>query len=176
MKYVFTLLLLIASPLWAELGTGNQSAGAQGTLYVLVDQTATIYINGVDVKLSKEDGTAPVELNAGDRLVVKISSTHYYRHLALLFVSDSKQTMISFRTAYFKMLPDPQMTDFTEAQFNDFPKAAIPIDRLLKPEYVAKIMKKPFPFRNNSEFFWGDRQDCTVGALISADMFSSMAP
>jgi len=174
MKYILTLLLLVtATPLRAQL---NTSAGAQGTLYVLVDQTATIYINGADVNLSKEDGTAQVALHPGNRLVVKISSTHYYRHLALLFVSADKQSMISFRTAYFKLLPDPQLTDFTEAQFNDFPKGVTPIDRLMKQEYVAKIEKKPFPFRNTSQFFWGDRQECAVGALITDNMFSSMAP
>ncbi len=92
----------------------------------MVDQTAALYLNGQNVELPKKgDATAHITLADGDRLVVKISSTHYYRHLALLFVSDGQtadgsRTEISFRTAYFKLMPDPGVSDFTAAHFEDY--------------------------------------------------------
>jgi hypothetical protein len=95
--------------------------------------------------------------------------------VALLFVSDDKGTEISFRVANFKLLPDPQTTDFTAEQFNDLPNGVKPIDELVKPEYVTR-MKAAFPVKNDSEFFWGDQKDCAVGCLISSDMFSPVPP
>jgi hypothetical protein len=177
------LLLLTAAPLWGQLEESDKGS-VRGTLYVLVDQTATIYLNGKNVQLSKKkgDATAQVVLEPGDRLVLKISSTHDYRHLALLFVADGQnadgsRTEISFRTAYFKLIPDPDLTDFTEDQFKGYSKGATPLDRLIKRDQLAHIEKTHmFPFKNISEFFWGDRLDCTVGTIITADMFSPVTP
>jgi hypothetical protein len=172
-KSVF-LLVMMAMPLWAQLDESDKKP-VPGTLYVQVDQTAEVYVNGTNIKLSKEH-TAPVTFQPGDRLVVQISSTHSYRHLALLFVSTDKQTMISFRTIYFKILPDPEATDFTKAQFSGFPNGAISIDRLMSSNELRKTKKKSaFLYKNDSEFFWGDRQKCAVGTLITSDMFSPMS-
>ena len=172
MKHFFALLfLMIATPLWAQLNDSTAPTGpVHGTLYVEVDQTAKIYINGAEVKLSKTK-TADVTLGPGDRLVAKIASGHYYRHFGVLFVSDNKATEISFHVSQFKLMPDPDKTDFTADEFNAFPKGVYPIDELMKAKYVAK---NGFPVKNDSEFFWGDEnmKACTVGALITADMFS----
>ncbi len=173
MKHLLLLLLVMATPLWAQTPGDSTIGPTHGTLYVSVDQKATFYLNGTELKLGK-DKTVAVTLAPGDRLVAKASSTHYYRHLAMLFVSDDKQTEISFRTAHIKLLPDPQATDFTADQFNDFPKSVEPIDRLVKPDYITR-MKAAFPVKNDSQFFWGDQMDCTMGCLLTADMFKPVS-
>lgn len=179
MKLLPALLFLAATvlPLSAQTdGMDATSGPMHGTLYINVDQVGTIYLNGTKIAVAKGQHNTAIALSPGDRLVVKTTSGHAYRHLGMLFVSDDKTTEISFRVAHFKLLPDPETTDFTADQFNDFPKKVIPYNELpgTGPQKDSSSGKTAFPVKNDSEFFWGDAkaQDCAVGALITADMFT----
>jgi len=173
MKYALAclLLLLTAMPLAAQ---SEPNEPVQGSLYVLVDHSATLFINGVEVKIPKSKAAPkaiPVTLQPGDHIVVKLSSTHSKGEgsCMLLFVSSTRQTMISFRAVSFKILPDPEMTDFTPEQFAGFEHQAVPRHDLENKQTL-------FPYKNNCEGFWGDRDECAIGTLITRDMFSPILP
>ncbi len=81
--------------------------------------------------------------------------------------------------AHFKLLPDPETTDFTAAAFADFPKKVVLFDEIVNKDQQNIVEKKSsFPVKNVSQFFWGDAklQTCTVGALITPDMFMPVTP
>jgi hypothetical protein len=173
LAFVFLLLLTLA-PALAQSDPHDKEWSASGSLYVLVDSSATIYINGAKVKIPKSKAAPkaiPVTFHSGDRLVAQLSSVHSKGngYFMLLFVSAQKNAMISFRAVSFKILPDPLATDFTEGQFSGFLHEAV-------PRFHLEEKQSLFPYKNNCEGFWGDRDQCAVGALISADMSSPMSP
>jgi len=170
MKYALAVLLILTSvPLAAQSDPNDK-----GSLYVMVNHSATLFINGVKVKIPKSKAAPeaiPVTLHAGDRIVAELSNTHSKGdgYFMLLFVSSAKQTMISFRSIFFKILPDQEMTDFAVEQFGSFAHQAVPRSNLEDKQAL-------FPYKNNCEGFWGDRDQCALGTVITGDMFSPLLP
>jgi hypothetical protein len=167
MKYVLALLLLMGMP-----GRTLADSGDKGSLYVLVDHSAVLFINGISIKIPKSRAAPkaiPVLLHAGDRIVAKLSSTESKGdgYFMLLYVSPDKKAMISFRAVSFKILPDLETTDFPANQFGSFQEGAI-------ARFDSDKMQRLFPYKNICQGFWGDRAESTVGTVITDDMFSPM--
>jgi hypothetical protein len=170
MKYAFPLLLLMAvMPLWAQ----PDSAGT-GSLYVQVDHSATVYLNGEKLKIPKSKAAPKpiaVTIKPGDHIVAKLSSVEskYDGYFMLLYVAADKQTQISFRAVDFKILPDASMTDFTAEQFSDSLHQAV-----LRPDEEDK--RKLFPYKSECNGFWGDRPECAIGAVVTSDLILPLQP
>lgn len=166
MKYALAfVLLLLGTPLEAQ-----PSDQPSGTLYVRVDSSATIFINGEKLKTTKygyED--LPVTLKPNDHIVAQLSNSKGDGSFALLYVALDRNSQIGFRAVAFKILPDATMTDFESDQFTSFAHQAV------KRPGEEKTQAR-FPYKNNCEGCWGDRDECAIGTVITEDMFSPMQP
>ncbi len=138
----------------------------KGTFHMEVDDVCVLYVNGIKVH---KGGSVPsksdeVSLNPGDRVVAQLKSVGGPRYFKLLFVTSDKRQMINFKNSTFKILPDAEVNDFTPAQYSGYTRFA----RELKGE------RNPFPFKNKSEYLWGESDISTLGSIISREMFAPL--
>jgi hypothetical protein len=170
MKYALAfLLVLIATPLWAQTDSDDK-----GSLYVQVDHSATLYLNGVKLKIPKSKAAPKpiaVAIKPGDHIVARLSSTEskYDGYFMLLYVTADKQSQVSFHAVDFKILPDDAMTDFTADQFNGPLHQAV-----LRPGEEKK--RSLFPYKSNCNGFWGDKPECAIGGVVTSDLFLPLLP
>lgn len=135
----------------------------KGTVFCDIDDRGTIFVNGIKIHTAGMgfSRSGEVTLKPSDRLVIQLASTADPRYCKVLFVSSDKKQMINFGNTNFKILPDPDSNDFEAAAFGATNKFA----KDLKKE------KNPFPYKNQSEYVWGDLNICAIGAVITKEMF-----
>jgi hypothetical protein len=79
----------------------------------------------------------------------------------LMFVSTDLKQMVSFPATSFKILPNPNNTDFSPDD----------LDSARGARRERSKLSYPFPFKSRSELVWGDRDACTLATLLTAEMF-----
>jgi hypothetical protein len=166
MKQLFCALLLVLG-LHAQAQLAPATApGTKGKFFVSVDDEAHILINGAEFHRAplNESESAELDLKAGDRIVIKLKNTLGKGRFMLLFMSKDRKQMISFTPRSFKILPDPETKDFTPAEFANFHKEARPVQGDFAKPYLL-------PFKSSSKWVWGDVNVCTIGCLVTPDMF-----
>ncbi len=165
----FVLCLLIVHAASAQLATSAVPFPITGKFHVSVDDQADLHLNGVKFHQANiGESTSPeVTLKAGDRLLVKLWNKKGPRRFAVIFASTDRRFLISFPNETMKIVPDPELTDFTERQFGEFRRYAVQEN---KHERV-----KILPFANSSEWLWGVGAKCTLGAVIRRDMVKPLA-
>lgn len=156
----FLCVFFLASAFAAE------EKAVQGKFYVSVDDKADILVNGKVLHSAplNESESPEVELKAGDRIVVKLKNTLGKGRLMLLFMSKDRATMIAFRKIHFRILPDPEIKDFTVTDFSGFRKQARSVEGDFGKPYLL-------PFQSNADWMWGDVNVCSIGCLVSPDLF-----
>ena len=167
MRFVTTFVasLLFSLPCLAQLPSKTPPKGTIGTLYVSVDDGAKIFVNGQKVHDAgvNETRSGELELSVGQRVVVQLRDDGGVRRFMMLFVSSDRQTVISFRHRDFKVVPDIDVTDFTPADFQRWPK------------FAKEEKHKPmFPFKGYSEWVWGDLSKCIIACTITPEMIRPM--
>lgn len=168
MKFLIcALLLALGLQAQAQLSP-TSTAGLKGKFFVSVDDSADILINGASFHHAglNESESPEMELKAGDRIVVKLKNTLGKGRFMLLFMSSDRKQMVNFTTRSFKILSDPEMKDFTPADFAGFRKQA---------KDVTGDFGKPYmlPFKSSSKWVWGDVNVCSIGCLMTQDMFKA---
>ena len=140
-----------------------KDAPVKGKFYVEVDDLAVLYLNSVKIHRANlgASQTGEIDLKPGDHLVVQLQNATAPRYFKLLFVSSDKHQMINFPNTALKILPDPEAVDFAPAPFAASARYARQI----------KNNRNPFPYKNQSEYMWGEADICTLGALLTREMF-----
>ena len=166
-RIISAILLLFAACAGAQVPAPSTTYSVKGKFYVSVDDLAEIFVNGKQVHRANigESQSPELELATGDRIVVQLRNVSSPRYFMLLFVGTDKQQMISFRHTSFKLPADPESTDFLPAQFARFNKYA-------KEDKGRK--NQPFPYKNQSEWVWGEVENCSLAVLLTRDMFAPM--
>lgn len=165
------LLLVPVLDLRADGLPVNKDFSATGKFYISIDDVADIRLNGKEffvaslAKNKMPSCTSPeVALHPGDRLVVRLKNVVGQHQFLITFVSTEKQIEVPFTYRNFKSLPDTTATDFTEAEFGQMSKTA-----------KKEIKKHPKPpYGANSDWVWGDAEECTLGALVTPEMFKPL--
>jgi hypothetical protein len=149
----------------AQLPNPAPPAPIKGTFYISVDDAATIFVNGQKVYYAQigESRSPELELKEGDHIVVELRNDTDGRHFIFLFASSDGNSVISFRSHDFKIVPDIGVTDFTPEQFQKWTKYA-------KVEKQKKAQRLPVP--SASEFIWGDLDKCIIAGPITSHMIS----
>ena len=167
-RLIIAILALFSSFAAAQLPQPATTPAVKGKFYVSVDDEAHIFVNGQQVHHANigESQSPELELKPGDRIVVQLHNVSAPRYFKLLFVSADKQQMISFPHIAFKLPPDPEATDFTPAQFGGYSKYA-------KEDKGRK--NQPFPYKNRSEWVWGENEVSSLAAFLTREMFVRMS-
>jgi hypothetical protein len=136
-----------------------------GMFYASADDHATIYLNGqkvhqADYGAKKSD---ELKIKVGDAIVVQLKNDGGPRGFLLVFKSSDESTMINFRRSDFRIVPDLEVTQFTVEQFKSWQKIA-----KLSPRKELDL-----PFKNGSEWVWGEADKCILAAVVTAQMVSS---
>ncbi len=174
-------LLPDAIPGWVELSPASAVPGGpasvgpagevSGKFWVTVDDDAVLILNGVQLHhaAGAESSSPEVALKAGDRLVVRLIDVGGGHRFKIIFVSTDRRTIVNFTNRAFKIFKDPETRDFTDAEFARVTKSA-------RQERIAAQWER-LPFKNNSEWLWGDTQtNCVLGGIITKEMFKPMPP
>lgn len=166
MKYLLTSLLLLCVSATAQLATPiPKDPAVKGAFYLSIDDVARIYINGIEAHKNASLGKSKskdVALKPGDRIVVQLRNATMPRYFIMAFASTDKKLIVSFPRQSLKLLPDADATDFTEADFF----------RLSK--YPKADSRKPdgsIPFKHNSDYVWGEFDNCALACTLTAQMF-----
>ena len=159
-------LALLASALPRQAHAEPAVPGpVQGRFYLFIDDTIHLFVNGSQVLSRNEIWTSTqsevVELKPGDRIVAKLKNRGGPRGFMLLFVSADLKHMVEFKGTNFRILGKPESNDFTAAEL----ATARPAKR------DSKNDRKPLPFKNRSDWVWGDLDVCTLGCQVTEAMF-----
>ena len=156
---------LVSVSCLAQLPSKTPPKGTVGTFYVSVDDGAKIFVNGQKVHDAgmNESRSGELELSVGQRVVVHLRDDGGGHRFMMIFVSSDRQTVISFRHRDFKVVPDVDVTDFTPEQFQKWLK-------------FSKLEKRKdvLPFKNYSEWMWGDLSKCIIAGSITPEMIKQM--
>lgn len=163
---VFWLTLLVAAVLAVPASAQPPVSGpVSGRFYLFIDDTIHLFLNGTQVLSRNEIWTSTqsdvVSLKPGDRIVAKLKNRGGPRGFMLLFVSADLKQMVEFKGPNFRILDKPESNDFTAAEF----ATAKPAKRNSKND------RKPLPFKNRSEWVWGEFDVCTLGCQVTEAMF-----
>jgi hypothetical protein len=165
MKSTFLIATLLLSAFaLAQTSAPKTEPSIKGKFYYTVDDDARIFLNGTEV-LSLHRGAGQsneIELKAGDRMAIQLNNVGGERFLRLLFVAADRSTMLPITRQAFKILPDPEAKDFTEA---DWPRL---------PKYAKEVPEKKvenFPFKSRAEYIWGDANVCAIGGVLKRELF-----
>ena len=161
----FIASCFIALHCHAQTLTGEPPKNVTGTFYVSVDDGATIYVNGKKVHGAGigESRSGELVLSQDDRIVVQLRDDGGGRRFMMTFVSTDRKTVVSFRHRNFKNIPDLDVTDFTVKDF----------ERLTK--FAKEEKHKPvFPFKDYSEWIWGDLSKGSIGCMVTPEMIKPM--
>jgi hypothetical protein len=158
-------IIALLSLLTFHANAQKVSPPVKGKFYLYIDDSIHLYLNGTEIlaleNTWKSTQTDVVELKPGDRIVARIGNAAGQRGFMLLFVSSGMRQAVQFTHSSFKNLPDPSATDFKPDEIH----AA----RTAKPDKTNNW--QPLPFKNRSEWVWGETNYCTLGAIITAEMF-----
>jgi hypothetical protein len=139
--------------------------GVNGEMVTIKREDGQVFREAFHVDAAQTTESPEVELKAGDRLVAQLRNLGGPRHFMLMFVSSDRQSAISFLHTAFKILPDPETTDFNRVDYQ-------------KEVHTAKQDKgrrqKPLPFKSHSEWVWGEADITTLGAVITSEMFEPL--
>ena len=155
-----------STPARVPPGSSSPTAGTvKGKFYLAIDDAVKLYLNGNEVFHVDNPQTVEsneIEIKPGDHLVAQLTNVKAGREFILLFVSSDRQTMVSFPHTVFKILSDPVLKDFSHMEFG----------RLSKSSRVDLTKHtKPLPFKNHSEWIWGDADFTALGCELSREMF-----
>lgn len=81
-----------------------------------------------------------------------------------LFLSTDKAQEVAFPANAFKVLTGKDLTDFTAEDFKASTKYAKKADKDFSKLYYM-------PVKSQSEWLWGDIDQCAIGCLITPEMF-----
>jgi hypothetical protein len=136
----------------------------RGKIYIDVDDTCKIYLNGKLIHHAQENFsiTPEVALTVGDRLVVHVWDAGNAKGLKLVFVSTDKQWMFNFSDKSYRYWRDPEVMDFTAADFQGLKEGP--------KKFGGKTDR--IPFKNNSDYVWGDKPTGSswLAVMITKDM------
>lgn len=158
------ILLALAGPVFAQL----PAKPITGTFYASADDHATIYLNGQKAHQADYGAkrSAEMTLKVGDRIVIQLINDSGPKGFLLTFKSSDDATLVNFRRADFKIVPDIDITDFTGEQFKRWTKIAKPSPR----------KELGLPFKNSSEWVWGEGDKCILAAVVTSQMVGSSPP
>ena len=159
-----TAFIKVAAPAKLEpMVPLGKEAALKGVFHMEVDDTCDLYVNGTKVHSGSyaPSKSEEISLKPGDRVVAQLKSLAPPKFFKLLFVSSDKRQMINFSNSSFKILPDAEATDFTPVQYNSYTRFAREL----------KGTRNPFPFKNKSEYMWGESEISTLGSIIIREMF-----
>ena len=167
MRYLITFLTscFILLNYHVQALTGDPPKSVTGTFYVSVDDAATIYVNGKKIHDAgvHESRSAELVLSQDDRIVVQLRDNGGGHQFMMTFVSTDRNTVISFRHRNFKNIPDLDVTDFTVGDFQRWTKFA-----------KEEKHKAVFPFKDYSEWIWGDLSKGSIGCIVIPEMIKPM--
>jgi hypothetical protein len=143
-----------------------------GNLHVSADDNSIVYLNGQEVfrsELSKKERVAvsgPVTLKAGDHLVFRVHNYGGPKGLLVQFVSSDRKTLIQFPRSSYRVLANPEATDFRDTEFRD--------------SRLAQLMNRSSPaavllYKTKSQWVWGHSETCVLGVVISREMVEASA-
>lgn len=163
------IALLTLLTFHANAQTQKAAPSVKGKFYLYIDDSIHLYLNGTEIlaleNTWKSTQTREVVLKAGDRIVARIGNAAGARGFMLLFVSSGLRQCVQFTHSSFKNLPDPGATDFTPD--------AIHSARTAKQDKTNN--RQPLPFKNRSEWVWGETDSSTLGAIVTAEMFRPLS-
>ena len=156
------ILFALAIRAIAQLPGNSPVKPVTGTFYASVDDHATIYVNGQKTHQADYGAKRSAELNlkVGDLVLIDLKNDRDARGFLLVFRSSDDTTLINFRRADFKIVPDLDVTDFTADQFKRWTKTAKSSPR----------KEMDLPFKNYSEWVWGESDKCILAAIVTSQM------
>lgn len=163
-------VLAMIGMLYPPASWGQAPNGITGQLWVTCAGNAIVFLNG---KECLKGGTGafksePLTVRPGDRLLIQLKKTGNGKPAFLSCVISEDQAIVaSFRNRDFKVITDVSITDFTLQDFAKLKKFAtgVPI------EMRRKWQLTELPVKNYSEWIWGDANDCTIGCIVTDQMF-----
>ena len=166
-RILCVLLLLVGIKANAQLNAPSTQMGVKGNFHVWVDDNADFYLNGKKIHAApyQLSQSPEVELKVGDRLVVHLLNKLDKRAFMALFLSTDKTQVIAFKMRDFKQFEDATTTDFTQNQFLSLNKSPKPVDAHFRKLYFL-------PIKSEAQWMWGDSDNCAIGCIISAQMFT----
>lgn len=145
------LLLLAAFSAQAQLSV----PAVKGKFFLYIDDSIHLFLNGTEIfaleRNYKATQTKEIELKPGDRVVARLRNGGGPRAFQLLFASSDFKQAVRFTNATFKILPNPDATDFSPQEVTSA--------RVAKQERNNR--PNPFPFKTKSEWVWGEMDACT---------------
>jgi hypothetical protein len=159
------LLLILGLQVQAQVAPAPAS-GVKGKFFVSVDDRADIFVNGAELHKAPigESESPEIELKPGDRIIAKLTNVASKRRFMLMFMSTDRTQMISFTPTSFKILTDATAKDFDPVEFARNGKQAKAIQGDFAKPYLL-------PFKSNSKWIWGDLDICSLGCLVTLDLF-----
>ncbi len=160
------LILLLSVCVSAQLPTNDPTV--KGVFHLNVDDSARIFINGIEEHRTTGLGKSKskeVGLKPGDRIVVQLRNVASPKYFIMAFASSDRTQLVSFPRQSFKLLADPEAKDFVAADFSrvsKYPKAQ---------NHKADTV---FPFKHNSDYVWGEFDECAIGCIVTQQMFTPM--
>lgn len=140
-----------------------------GVFYFYIDDTIQLFLNGRRIFQAQNrwfaGQTREVEVKPGDHLVAQLGNVGGARAFMIAFATADQKRVAHFSNTAFRVLANTMSTDFTPAEFQ--------AGRMAEQDSRRKE-KPPFWFRTRSEWVWGKTDVCTLGAIISADMFQPL--
>jgi len=187
MKYVLAALLFLSVSSIAQLAPSPlNSQATNGAFFLNIDDSARIFVNGVEAHYNKKAGkyqSKEVALKPGDHIVVQLKNDLGTRYFMMAFLSTDKKTVVSFNRTAFKPLPvtvvsfdrpasEPIPTnlakDFTD---EDFAK----ISKYAKAD-TSRKRDTSIPFKHTSEYIWGESDECALACVLTSQMFMPAHP
>jgi hypothetical protein len=164
MKHLLFALLFLSGLVGAEPSTSKDALPVKGKFYYTLDDEARIFVNGTEtLHLTRGAGQSKdISLKAGDRVTMQLKNVGGEKFLRLLFVAEDRSVMLPIIRNSFKCLPDPEAKDFTEADWQRYPKFA---------KEISDKKTETFPFKSRADYLWGDADVCAIGSILKREMF-----
>lgn len=145
----------------AKPGFAPQSL--KGNFLVSVDDEASIYLNGVKIHGAgiNESRSPELEVKLGDRIVVHLHNATAGHRFMMVFVSTDQATVISFRARDFRIVPDADVNDFSNDQYQKWYKQP-------KPERQGTHLA----IKSYSDWVWGNAEHSALAAVVTAQMIT----
>src|SRR5262245_3799873 len=123
LKIVTAALLLSGGKLAAQII--SPGAPIDGSFHVTADDRSAIFLNGAEVfrnefqQGAKVAVSGPLTLKSGDHLVFRVHNKGGPKGLLVQFVSSDGKILIQFPRAVFRVLADPQASNFRDSDYRD---------------------------------------------------------
>ncbi len=167
MKPLALFLCFITSQLFAQ--APKPSGDLMGRFYVVVDDEVRIFVNGTLVyHAGMGNSVSPeVALKPGDRVVAQLHDGGGEKRFKVLYMSSDQRSLVSFQRSNMRLITDPATVDFQTADWMKWSR---------QPKALPNTAKDVLPFKNSSDSVWGDKNDCIVGSLVTAEMIRPYTP